>query len=139
MPRSSRSAPSSSASSTPVEPRATVTETETKTRTETRPGTPVPAPPTPPPAADRTSPCTYTGSTPSIQEGATGPAVQQAQCLLNFSLSGGTIPEDGDFGPVTDAATRRFQDCAGITVDGLIGPETWSYLIAWAAAPSFVC
>ncbi len=65
--------------------------------------------------------------------------MQKAQCYLNLSLSSAPIPEDGDFGPVTDEATRRFQACAGITVDGLIGPQTWSHLVYWANSPSPVC
>ncbi|MEV5527299.1 protein kinase domain-containing protein [Streptomyces prunicolor] len=66
-------------------------------------------------------------------------AVRQAQCYLNLSMTGDTIPEDGNFGPVTEVATRRFQTCANITVDGLIGPETWSYLICWASSPNYLC
>jgi hypothetical protein len=32
---------------------------------------------------------------------------------------------DGVFGTVTDSATRKFQEAKGITVDGLVGPQTW--------------
>ncbi|MGW4608686.1 peptidoglycan-binding domain-containing protein [Streptomyces sp. NPDC004532] len=58
---------------------------------------------------------------------------------MNLSLQGNKIPEDGSFGPVTEAATKRFQSCAGIVVDGLIGPQTWSYLTYWASSPSYLC
>ncbi|MER6746723.1 peptidoglycan-binding domain-containing protein [Streptomyces sp. PDY-4] len=30
--------------------------------------------------------------------------------------------------PVTQSATRDFQRCAGIVVDGRIGAQTWSFL-----------
>jgi peptidoglycan hydrolase-like protein with peptidoglycan-binding domain len=56
-----------------------------------------------------------------------------------LSLDDEGIPEDGDFGPVTEAATKRFQSCAGITVDGLIGPETWTYLTYWAGSSTYLC
>lgn len=74
-----------------------------------------------------------------IKNGSSGAAARQAQCYLNLSMTGNTIPEDGNFGPVTEGATRRFQNCANITVDGLIGPETWSYLIYWASSPNYLC
>ncbi|MFI6550283.1 peptidoglycan-binding protein [Streptomyces prunicolor] len=83
--------------------------------------------------------CDYTSSRPTIKNGSSGAAVRQAQCYLNLSMTGDTIPEDGNFGPVTEVATRRFQTCANITVDGLIGPETWSYLICWASSPNYLC
>src|SRR5690606_38464663 len=34
-------------------------------------------------------------------------------------------PIDGDFGGGTEIAVRRFQQRAGLTVDGIVGPETW--------------
>ncbi|WP_354409251.1 peptidoglycan-binding domain-containing protein [Streptomyces sp. PvP037] len=37
--------------------------------------------------------------------------------------------------PVTQSATRDFQRCAGIVVDGRIGAQTWSFLSFWANAP----
>lgn len=87
--------------------------------------------------------CNYTDSRPTISRGSKGAAVQQAQCYLDLSLSGTqrvNLPiTNGDFGPLTDGATRRFQQCAGITVDGQIGPQTWAYLVYWAAQPNYLC
>ncbi|WP_405617089.1 peptidoglycan-binding protein [Streptomyces sp. NBC_00076] len=75
--------------------------------------------------------CNYTKSRPSLQQGASGPAVQQAQCYLNQAIGAG-LDEDGDFGQLTQTATKSFQRCAGIVVDGLIGAQTWSFLSFWA-------
>jgi peptidoglycan hydrolase-like protein with peptidoglycan-binding domain len=36
---------------------------------------------------------------------------------------------DGIFGPVTDTATRAFQERTGLPVDGIIGARTWHWLI----------
>nr|WSX50434.1 peptidoglycan-binding protein [Streptomyces sp. NBC_00974] len=83
--------------------------------------------------------CNYTINRPTIKIGSSGRAVQQAQCYLNQSMSGANLAEDGRFGPVTAAATRRFQACAGIVVDGLIGAQTWSSLVFWANGSDFVC
>ncbi|MFF3328363.1 peptidoglycan-binding protein [Streptomyces sp. NPDC002888] len=78
--------------------------------------------------------CNYTSSRPSLHLGSSGPAVQQAQCYLNQAI-GADLDEDGDFGRVTQSATRDFQRCADIVVDGRIGAQTWSFLSFWANAP----
>ncbi|MGW6689560.1 peptidoglycan-binding domain-containing protein [Streptomyces sp. NPDC054961] len=83
--------------------------------------------------------CHYTINRPTLKLGSSGRAVQQAQCYLNRAMTGTGLAEDGRFGPVTDAATRRFQACAHIVVDGLIGAQTWSSLVFWANGSDFVC
>jgi len=53
---------------------------------------------------------------------------------LQKVLSGGSVPVqfvsyagaiDGDFGPATDVAVRALQTWGGVTVDGVVGDETW--------------
>jgi Putative peptidoglycan binding domain len=41
---------------------------------------------------------------------------------------GYTVDVDGYFGPGTEQAVRDFQRNAGLEVDGLVGPHTWSTL-----------
>ena len=64
---------------------------------------------------------------PTITEGAQGNAVRLAQKrLVQCGFDLGAI--DGDFGPLTLAATRQFQNNNHLAVDGIIGPITWNML-----------
>ncbi|MCT7661390.1 peptidoglycan-binding protein [Mycobacterium deserti] len=61
-----------------------------------------------------------------LSRGDDGPFVRILQHLLRarrFDLF-----VDGDFGPITEQAVRRFQGNQGITIDGIVGPVTWSRL-----------
>ncbi|MCF6525089.1 peptidoglycan-binding protein [Streptomyces sp. JJ36] len=87
----------------------------------------------------RQQPCDHTKSRPTLRRGSEGPPVRQAQCYLNYATTGDDLVQDGVFGPVTEAAARRFQRCAGITVDGVIGAQTWSFLTYWANSAEYVC
>ncbi|MBS7564755.1 peptidoglycan-binding protein [Mucilaginibacter sp. Bleaf8] len=49
--------------------------------------------------------------------------LQRALSFLNYPL---TI--DGNFGPGTEAAVKRFQSDKGLTPDGIAGPKTWAIL-----------
>jgi len=68
-------------------------------------------------------------SMPTIKLGSTGPAVQTWQGILRrdsgISGWGGAAP-DGQFGPITDGATRAWQKSSGLTPDGVVGPQTWT-------------
>jgi peptidoglycan hydrolase-like protein with peptidoglycan-binding domain len=72
-----------------------------------------------------------------LQEGSTGPCVQLVQQLLNqwgmtYGYGGfpgsGPLTVDGDFGPLTRQAVLAFQQREGISVDGIVGPQTWGRL-----------
>lgn len=53
--------------------------------------------------------------------------VKEAQTALNSH--GASLNVDGKFGPLTEAATREFQTAYKLTVDGVIGPKTWTALL----------
>ncbi len=40
------------------------------------------------------------------------------------------ISVDGDFGAITEEYVKKFQTDCCLTVDGIVGPQTWSYLDA---------
>jgi len=67
------------------------------------------------------------GRDTEIVYGASGADVAEAQCLLRRAgISPGGI--DGMFGPLTLRAVKTFQDRAGLTVDGMLGPRSWKAL-----------
>ncbi len=50
-------------------------------------------------------------------------------------ISAGTrIAVDGDFGPGTLSAVKRFQSAHGLAADGVIGTQTWTALLRYGAA-----
>ena len=64
-----------------------------------------------------------------VQQGDTGPAVQEIQARLAAKgLNPG--PVNGVFGPQTAAAVVAFQRAAGLSTDGIVGPETLAKLRA---------
>ncbi len=81
----------------------------------------------------------YGTAEPTIRQGSTGNAVRRAQCLLNLSILETNLKVDGSFGPLTTSAVRKFQRCAGIGVDGIVGPITWWHLNYWANSQDWVC
>ncbi|MGL5851530.1 MAG: peptidoglycan-binding protein [Phycicoccus sp.] len=61
-----------------------------------------------------------------VREGSRGEAVVGLQKTLGSR--GFATPADGIFGPGTAARVRDFQRSAGLTSDGVAGPQTWSAL-----------
>jgi len=64
---------------------------------------------------------------PTIQTGASGPAVKRLQRALRRTPNLGIVV-DGVFGAQLEAAVKDFQQGAGLTVDGVVGPLTWAAL-----------
>jgi peptidoglycan hydrolase-like protein with peptidoglycan-binding domain len=61
-----------------------------------------------------------------VRKGDSGPMVGHLQTRLN--AHGAQLKADGEFGRLTDLAVRAFQDVHDLTVDGVVGPETWAAL-----------
>ena len=73
----------------------------------------------------------YSSSTCSyLQYGSTGSEVLALQKALAYLGDNETSNEDGIFGPITEAAVKKFQSNAGIQVDGIVGPQTGAALNA---------
>lgn len=72
--------------------------------------------------------CTIT--LPVLRKGDRGDAVRALQTLLIMhKCNRAWTKADGIFGPLTDAAVRRFQKQKDIGVDGICGAKTWTALI----------
>jgi len=65
---------------------------------------------------------------PTIRVGSDGAWVVKLQVVL-IGL-GATLDADGKFGPKTRAAVMAFQRANGLSVDGVVGPQTWGALRA---------
>jgi N-acetyl-anhydromuramyl-L-alanine amidase AmpD len=65
-----------------------------------------------------------------LKKGSKGETVKALQILLiGNGFSCGICGADGDFGSATDRAVRRFQQEKAISVDGIVGSDTWSHLL----------
>lgn len=64
-----------------------------------------------------------------VSQGSHGDAVRGVQSQLHSRGDGAAVNVDGVFGPITDEAIRGFQSLLGLTVDGIVGPATWSSLV----------
>lgn len=68
----------------------------------------------------------------NLQQGSSGQKVRQLQYLLQvmsqYVSSIPSVTQDGVFGPRTQAAVIAYQNYAGLTPDGIVGPATWNSL-----------
>lgn len=62
-----------------------------------------------------------------LKQGMSGTDVEILQCLLNQLPSSMSSPISGEstFGPKTEAAVKKFQTYFGLTVDGIVGKDTY--------------
>jgi peptidoglycan hydrolase-like protein with peptidoglycan-binding domain len=72
-----------------------------------------------------------------VQQGSNGDAVRAVQSQIQSRGDGANqIVVDGIFSPGTDSAVRAFQTLLGLSVDGIVGPQTWNHLVnGYLAAP----
>ncbi len=67
----------------------------------------------------------------TVREGSAGPDVELAQYeLCRGLLLSGPEDVDGSFGPRTAQAAREYQQQRGLVADGVVGPHTWSAMLA---------
>jgi hypothetical protein len=64
---------------------------------------------------------TVSPSSAMLRLGSKGNPVKIVQAKLG-------IRPDGDFGPATEAAVKKFQSERGLVADGRVGPKTWALL-----------
>lgn len=67
---------------------------------------------------------------PTLQSGSTGGDVKRLQRLLVMLKFLDYTGIDGSFGAQTQNAVTSFQQAAGLTADGIAGPQTWQALPA---------
>jgi peptidoglycan hydrolase-like protein with peptidoglycan-binding domain len=66
---------------------------------------------------------------PILKRGSQGSRVKTLQYLLRGHRDAWReLAADGIFGPITEEIVRAFQDFNGLTIDGIVGPQTWSRL-----------
>lgn len=75
---------------------------------------------------------TFGGGFPTLGYGSEGSFVRNLQSLLRDKGfkdgSGDTLVIDGDFGDRTLFAVKAFQKANNLSVDGIVGPDTWGKL-----------
>lgn len=64
---------------------------------------------------------------PQLQQGSSGWSVKALQLILRGHDA--NLSVDGEFGPLTEAAVKAFQEVFKVTADGIVGPVTWGLLL----------
>jgi peptidoglycan hydrolase-like protein with peptidoglycan-binding domain len=81
-------------------------------------------------------PQTWPQLTIEVQQGSSGDAVRALQSQIHGRGDGAHVTVDGAFGPETNEAVRAFQTLLALSVDGIVGPQTWNHLVnGYLAAP----
>ncbi|MEV4225985.1 peptidoglycan-binding domain-containing protein, partial [Streptomyces bobili] len=124
------SAPLATASPSPSAPATTTTAAPPAGPGTSTGPTPAPSSPTAEPAtAPWNADCTHYSGSGRTRQGDTGKRVLQVQCMLSKRGYGiGDSGADGIFGSGTETAVRGFQSDKGLTVDGIVGHDTWTAL-----------
>lgn len=66
-----------------------------------------------------------------LKQGSKGNSVKALQLLLiGNNCSCGSSGADGDFGSATLSAVKKYQKLKGLSIDGIIGKNTWSALLS---------
>lgn len=65
----------------------------------------------------------------TLRSGSTGTQVKALQLMLNHTTSHTCGTVDGIFGTKTLTAVRAYQAEKGLTVDGIVGRNTWAALM----------
>ncbi|MEZ0089483.1 peptidoglycan-binding protein [Streptacidiphilus sp. EB129] len=74
----------------------------------------------------------YSTSEPQLSINDSGASVKALQCELNTSMANTSLSVDGVFGSNTYNAVIKFQGCAHLAKDGIVGPKTWQQLDWWS-------
>ena len=73
------------------------------------------------------TPAATVNTYPTLRRGSTGEDVKKLQnMLLQLNYNVGTV--DGQFGPTTESVVKLFQEKQNLTVDGIVGKNTWMTL-----------
>ena len=55
--------------------------------------------------------------------------IKHLQLMLNHRGGFPILTEDGEFGPSTEASVKHYQQNENLTVDGVVGKQTWTSLL----------
>lgn len=69
-----------------------------------------------------------TVSCSQVEPGSTGGHVRAVQAILNANLNAG-LSIDGEYGPKTADAIKKFQSAHHLSPDGIVGKDTWAALL----------